>query len=54
MSRRLTRTEMLFGGYKFFKYLAVGGLLSVNLEVTKRCNAHCNFCDYWKEKPPGN
>ena len=23
-------------------------LFSVNLEVTKKCNAHCNFCDYWK------
>ena len=23
-------------------------LFSLNLEVTKRCNAHCNFCDYWK------
>jgi MoaA/NifB/PqqE/SkfB family radical SAM enzyme len=20
----------------------------VHFEVTKRCNAHCNFCDYWK------
>ena len=52
MSRRLTRTEMLIGGYKFFRYLARGGLFFINLEVTKRCNAHCNFCDYWKEKPP--
>lgn len=52
MSRRLTRTEMLIGGYKFFKYLLRGGLFFINLEVTKRCNARCNFCDYWKEKPP--
>jgi MoaA/NifB/PqqE/SkfB family radical SAM enzyme len=52
MSRKLTRTEMLIGGYKFFRYLTRGGLLSINLEVTKRCNARCNFCDYWKEKPP--
>jgi len=52
MSRRLTSTEMLIGGYKFFRYLTRGGLLSINLEVTKRCNARCNFCDYWKEKPP--
>jgi len=22
----------------------------VNLEVTKRCNAKCNFCPYWQEK----
>jgi MoaA/NifB/PqqE/SkfB family radical SAM enzyme len=52
MSRGLTRTEMLVGGYKFFRYLTRGGLFFINLEVTKRCNAHCNFCDYWKEKPP--
>jgi len=51
MSRRLTRTEMLIGGYKFFRYLTRGGLFNINLEVTKRCNARCNFCDYWKEKP---
>ena len=22
--------------------------LSVSIEVTKRCNARCDFCDYWK------
>ncbi len=22
--------------------------LTVSIEVTKRCNARCNFCDYWK------
>lgn len=42
---------MLVGGYKFFRYLAIGGIFNVNLEVTKRCNARCDFCDYWKEKP---
>ena len=24
----------------------------VNIEVTKRCNAKCNFCNYWEEKGP--
>jgi MoaA/NifB/PqqE/SkfB family radical SAM enzyme len=43
---------MAIGGYQFFKYLTLGGLLNINLEVTKRCNARCNFCDYWKEAPP--
>jgi len=51
MSRTLTYSEMLIGGYKFFRYLVRGGLFNINLEVTKRCNARCNFCDYWKEKP---
>jgi len=45
-------SEMIIGGIKFFKYLLAGGLLNINLEVTKRCNARCDFCDYWKEDPP--
>jgi MoaA/NifB/PqqE/SkfB family radical SAM enzyme len=51
MARTLTRKEMVVGGCKFFRYLTRGGLFNINLEVTKRCNARCNFCDYWKEKP---
>ncbi len=51
MPRRLTQVERAIGGYKFFKYLTRGGLLNINLEVTKRCNALCNFCDYWAEEP---
>lgn len=43
---------MSFGGYKYMKYLLKGGLININLEVTKRCNARCDFCDYWKEKAP--
>ncbi len=43
---------MAIGGGRFFHYLARGGLLSINLEVTKRCNARCDFCDYWKEDHP--
>lgn len=51
MSRKLTRAEMIIGGYKFSRYLLGGGLFNVNLEVTKRCQARCDFCDYWKEEP---
>jgi MoaA/NifB/PqqE/SkfB family radical SAM enzyme len=43
---------MAFGGYRFVKYLTRGGLLNVNLEVTKRCDARCDFCNYWKEEAP--
>ncbi len=50
MSRQLSGWEMAVGGYKFFRYLAMGGLFNINLEVTKRCNARCDFCDYWQEK----
>ncbi len=52
MARQLTPAEMLIGGYKFFTYLVRGGLFNVNLEVTKRCNARCDFCDYWQEDSP--
>ncbi len=45
-------SEMVIGGIKFLKYLISGGLFNINLEVTKRCNAKCDFCDYWKEDPP--
>jgi MoaA/NifB/PqqE/SkfB family radical SAM enzyme len=31
------------------KTLVRGGLLSMTLEVTKRCNARCDFCDHWRE-----
>jgi MoaA/NifB/PqqE/SkfB family radical SAM enzyme len=51
MSRKLTLREMVIGGCRFFHYLLRGGLFNVNLEVTKRCNARCDFCDYWKEAP---
>jgi MoaA/NifB/PqqE/SkfB family radical SAM enzyme len=35
---------------KYYRNMATGRPISVNLEVTKRCNARCNFCDYWKTK----
>jgi MoaA/NifB/PqqE/SkfB family radical SAM enzyme len=52
MSRELTLSEMAIGGYRFAEYLARGGLFNINLEVTKRCNARCDFCDYWQEDHP--
>lgn len=36
--------------YKYYRNLAQKRPISANLEVTKRCNARCNFCDYWKTK----
>jgi len=49
MARKMTVSEMIAGGSKYFKYLVSGGLFNINLEVTKRCNARCDFCDYWQE-----
>jgi MoaA/NifB/PqqE/SkfB family radical SAM enzyme len=51
MARKLSIAQMAAGGVKFLNYLLRGGLFNINLEVTKRCNARCDFCDYWKEKP---
>ncbi|RLB09321.1 MAG: hypothetical protein DRG59_02735, partial [Deltaproteobacteria bacterium] len=48
-SRPLSVREMIYGGISLARYLATGGLFNINLEVTKRCNARCDFCDYWKE-----
>lgn len=37
-------------GYKYYRNKFQGRPLSVNLEITKKCNAKCDFCDYWKTK----
>ncbi len=50
MTRKMTVAEMIAGGGQYFKYLTRGGLFNINLEVTKRCNARCDFCDYWRDK----
>jgi MoaA/NifB/PqqE/SkfB family radical SAM enzyme len=36
--------------YKYYRNVFQKRPVSVNLEVTKRCNATCDFCDYWKTK----
>lgn len=38
------------GSIKFFSMLMGKKLFSLHIEVTKKCNARCNFCDYWKNK----
>lgn len=52
MARQFSPAEMLIGGYRFLAYLMRGGLFNINLEVTKRCNARCDFCNYWQEDSP--
>ncbi len=36
--------------YKYYRNMVQGRPYSVNLEITKKCNAKCDFCDYWKTK----
>ena len=35
---------------KYYRNMFQGRPYSINLEITKKCNAKCDFCDYWKTK----
>ncbi len=48
MKIALSPGEKLRAMGKFLVGRAKGRPLSVSIEVTKRCNARCDFCDYWK------
>ncbi len=52
ISQKIKLRELLQGTHKFLLMQAGHGLFSINLEVTRRCNVHCGFCDYWKDKGP--
>jgi MoaA/NifB/PqqE/SkfB family radical SAM enzyme len=44
----LSPAEKVRGIAKFIDVKLHRRPVSVSIEVTKRCNARCNFCDYWK------
>jgi len=44
----LSPVEKLRGIGKFIETRMHRKAITVSLEVTKRCNARCDFCDYWK------
>src|SRR6267154_2022628 len=48
MKIALSTTEKIRGIAKFIDVKIDKRPLSVSIEVTKRCNARCDFCDYWK------
>jgi MoaA/NifB/PqqE/SkfB family radical SAM enzyme len=48
MEIALTRTDKFRAAAKFVDVKLHRRPLSVSIEVTKRCNARCDFCDYWK------
>jgi MoaA/NifB/PqqE/SkfB family radical SAM enzyme len=50
LSRQFTAAKKLEGIYKYLKIKAVGGPRLINLEVTKLCNAQCDFCPCWEIK----
>ncbi len=48
ITSKLTARDCLSGFKKVVKQRFQGTPFSINLEVTKQCNAKCSFCDYWK------
>jgi MoaA/NifB/PqqE/SkfB family radical SAM enzyme len=48
MKIALSPTDKLRAMGKFLGGRVQGRPLTVSIEVTKRCNARCDFCDYWK------
>jgi MoaA/NifB/PqqE/SkfB family radical SAM enzyme len=48
MKLAMTPMEKVRAAGKFLEVKAMQRPLSVSIEVTKRCNARCDFCDYWK------
>src|SRR5690242_20325516 len=48
MKLAMTPMEKVRAAGKFLQVKAMQRPLTVSIEVTKRCNARCDFCDYWK------
>jgi len=48
MKIALSPLEKFRAGAKFVDCTLSKRPLTVSIEVTKRCNARCDFCDYWK------
>jgi MoaA/NifB/PqqE/SkfB family radical SAM enzyme len=46
---QLGLTDKLRGLHKFVAIKAVQRPLGVTLELTRRCNAKCDYCDHWRE-----
>lgn len=50
ITKKITPNMAVAGAVKLVRQKTLGGTFFLNLEVTKRCNARCDFCDYWKTK----
>src|SRR5664279_705211 len=50
MKLAMSPLDKLRGAGKFLDVKLNRRPLTVSIEVTKRCNARCDFCDYWKIK----
>jgi len=50
MSSQLSTYEKIGLLFKYFDIRLKKRPIMMTLEVTKHCNAHCDFCDHWKTK----
>ena len=50
LSRQFTTSKKIEGIYRYLKIKASGWPRLINLEVTKLCNAQCDFCPCWEIK----
>ncbi|MBI1908887.1 MAG: radical SAM protein [Deltaproteobacteria bacterium] len=50
LSRRLTTAKKLSGAFQYLRVKTGGWPKLINLEVTKLCNAKCDFCPCWTIK----
>lgn len=50
ITKKITPKMAMAGVTKLVRQKTLGGTFFLNLEVTKHCNARCDFCDYWKTK----
>ena len=48
MKLAMSLTDKVRAGAQFIDVKLKRRPLTVSIEVTKRCNARCDFCDYWK------
>lgn len=48
MKLHMSSMDKIRAAAKFVDVKLHGRPLTVSIEVTKRCNARCDFCDYWK------
>ncbi len=47
---KMSAKKAASGALKYFYTKATGRPKLLNLEITKLCNARCDFCDYWQTK----
>ena len=52
ITKKIRFKELIQGTRKFLLMKLGKTLFSANLEVTRKCNLRCDFCNYWKPNGP--